>query len=217
MIQPKTITDTLHLTPEQYFAIQERVEVKLEYDNGRIVPKEGSDPLPEWVIAELLKDDFDENILNFEFLMATNNHGIITGNLHTRLSLILLDQPYRIYSQSPNVYISLTGKYRIPDVTVAPEKQQQILKGESLTNPLVIFEVLSPATAAKDHNQKLEEYLHIDSLQSYFLVAQDQIKIEGYYRQNDNQWTYQIFRENALPIPAIGIDISITDLYKDVF
>ncbi|MGF1534370.1 MAG: hypothetical protein ACFCUI_11760, partial [Bernardetiaceae bacterium] len=70
---------------------------------------------------------------------------------------------------------------------------------------------------AKDHNQKLEEYLHIDSLQSYFLVAQDQIKIEGYYRQNDNRWTYQIFRENALPIPAIGIDISITDLYKDVF
>lgn len=35
-------------TPEEYERVSERVEVKVEYLDGQIVPKEGLDPLPEW-------------------------------------------------------------------------------------------------------------------------------------------------------------------------
>lgn len=205
----------LRISPEEYFRIEERVEVGLEYADGRVIPKEGSEPLPDWVVRQLLKPDFDEGILNFEFPVATNNHGIISGNLHTVLSVRLAEQPFRIYSQSPNVYISLTGRYRVPDVTIAPEREAQVLIRESLVNPVAIFEVLSDSTAPKDYTEKLEEYLHIESLQEYFLVAQDEAKITRYRRLDAEGWEYRVFREGNLPITSVKNDLSFASIYKD--
>jgi hypothetical protein len=45
-------------TPEEYETVSERVEVKVEYLDGQIVPKEGLEPLPEWVVDEILSPDF---------------------------------------------------------------------------------------------------------------------------------------------------------------
>ncbi|MEM6300038.1 MAG: hypothetical protein AAF740_15230, partial [Bacteroidota bacterium] len=67
LIEQEKGVKSLLISPEEYLRIEELVEVKLEYANGKVTPKEGSEPLPDWVVRELLKPDFDEKTLDFEF------------------------------------------------------------------------------------------------------------------------------------------------------
>ena len=53
---------------------------------------------------------------------------------------------------------------------------------DTVTNPTVIVEVLSPSTALKDHNEKLDETIQIDSVQHYVLISQHDPKVEVYTR-----------------------------------
>lgn len=222
----------LYVSPEEYFMIEERVEVKLEYDQGRIVPKEGSRPLPDWVVRELLKPDFDESTLEFEFEMndtlyqyefpmATQKHDDLILNLQRLLYLEAnSDKAIKVYGQGPKVYISLTGKYRVPDVTISPVKAEQEFIKDRLVNPIAIFEVLSESTAEKDHNEKLDEYLNIESLQEYFLVAQTEQKIQRYRRMERktdgrSAWEYYVFREGTLPISCVQMELDIAAVYQD--
>ncbi len=217
-METKTIQTPLFVTPEQYFQVEERVEVKLEYANGKIIPKEGSTPLPDWVVRELLNPEFDENILNFEFPMATQIHGDIIFNIQGNLHLLSeLGERFRTYAQDPKIYISLTGKYRIPDVTVSPKKGEQSFMEDRLVNPIAIFEVLSDSTAEKDQNEKREEYLNIESLQEYFLVWQDTMKVERYRRLENERWEYAIFREGELPVSSVEVTLTLDAIYKDIF
>lgn len=210
--------EPLLISPEEYLRIEELVEVRLEYANGKVIPKEGSKPLPDWVVRELLKPDFDEKTLDFEFPMATPAHSDLILNIQKLLFKHLGDDSsVRVYAQSPQVYISLTGRYRVPDVTISPEKAAQKFEKNSLINPIAIFEVLSPSTAPKDHSEKLDEYLSIESLQEYFLVSQDEVKIERYRRAEGKRWEYEAFREEPLPVSSVELALDIEEVYKDVF
>ena len=209
--------ESLLISPEEYLRIEELVEVKLEYANGKIIPKEGSEPLPDWVVRELLKPDFDEKTLDFEFPMATKNHGRLATKISFLLMSQLLDQSFEVYTQSPSVYISLTGKYRVPDVTVAHDEERQLMQDEYLLNPIAIFEVLSPSTAPKDYSEKLHEYLSIESLQEYFLVSQDQIRVERFQRVEGERWEYEVFREEILPVSSVEVELELKEVYKDIF
>ncbi|MEM6299614.1 MAG: Uma2 family endonuclease [Bacteroidota bacterium] len=218
-METKVIQTPLFVTPDQYFQVEERVEVKLEYANGKIIPKEGSTPLPDWVVRELLKPEFDKDILNFEFPMATPEHSKIVSQLHGELYFLTRTQnlDLNVYSQGIQVMVSLGGKYRIPDVLVSPSSENEQFEKMMLTNPIAIFEVLSDSTADKDQNEKLEEYLNIESLQEYFLVWQDTMKIERYRRLEGKRWEYAIFREGELPVSSVDVTLKLDAIYKDVF
>ena len=218
LVQEEEKVEPLLISPEEYLRIEELVEVRLEYANGKVIPKEGSEPLPDWVVRELLHPDFDEKTLDFEFPMATRKHAHLIRNIQRELTLSLQDnESVVIYGQDPQIYIALTGKYRVPDVTISPEVAQQKFEKNSLTNPIAIFEVLSPSTAPKDHSEKLDEYLSIESLQEYFLVSQDEVKIERYRRAEGKRWEYEAFREEPLPVSSVALELDIEKVYKDVF
>ncbi len=214
-----TLIETpLRITPEEYLRIEELVEVRLEYADGLIIPKEGSKPLPNWVVNELLKPDFDENVLNFEFPMATQAHDDLMLNLQRLLYLEAKNvEGIKVYGQGPKIYVSLRGKCRVPDVTVSPDKARQVFEKDRLVNPMAIFEMLSDSTASKDHNEKLEECLSIESLQEYFLVSQDEIKIERDRRNEGERWEYEVFRLGELPIGSIDTKLKLEAIYEDIF
>ena len=203
------------ISPEAFFRIEERVEVKLEYVEGLVVPKEGSEPLPDWVVEKLLQPEFDEDTLNYEFPMATHTHGRITSNIHGRLFIASLTHPFLVYAQSPKVFVSLTGRYRIPDVTLSPRHEEQQLHEESLLNPIAIFEVLSDSTASKDHNEKRREYFSIESLQEYFLVSQNERLIERYRRMEEGKWELTAFTEGELLVSSVGVSLKLDDIYGE--
>jgi Uma2 family endonuclease len=54
--------------------------------------------------------------------------------------------------------------------------------GEAVTNPQVIFEVLSDSTERYDREEKFGYYRTLPSLQEYVLVSQDEVMIEVFRR-----------------------------------
>ena len=56
-------------------------------------------------------------------------------------------------------------------------------KGDIAQNPVVVFEVLSDSTKAKDFNEKFDEYEATPAIRQYVLVFQDEIRVEVYRRE----------------------------------
>ena len=80
--------------------------------------------------------------------------------------------------------------YTYPDISIACPPEWADARHETLLNPIVIIEVLSPSTESYDRSKKFEHYLNLDSLQEYVLIAQDQARIERYLRQPSGEWLF---------------------------
>ena len=83
-----------------------------------------------------------------------------------------------------------------------------------VSDPVVIFEVLSPATAAVDRIVKAREYQATPSVQRYVMVEQDRIGATVYARVGDG-WTHEILiAESRLALPEIGVVLPLAELYE---
>jgi len=87
------------------------------------------------------------------------------------------------------VQVDAGRRYTYPDV-VAVCGEPSFVDGtlDTLTNPALIVEVLSPTTEAYDRGEKFLHYRGIDSLQEYVLVAQDRVQVDRFLRTADF-WT----------------------------
>jgi len=91
-------------------------------------------------------------------------------------------------------------------------------RDDNLTDPVVIFEVLSPSTERFDRDLKFQRYQSIDSLKDYILVSQEQVHIEHFTRQADGRWRLRHLRsrDEELKIDSIGVAIPIQRIYERV-
>ena len=100
-----------------------------------------------------------------------------------------------------------TGLYTYPDVVVfCGQPQLQDAHLDTLLNPTLLIEVLSPSTEAYDRGRKFEHYRSIDSLQEYLLVASDRMHSDLYTRQADGRWilTSAGHPQDKLVLTSIG-------------
>jgi Uma2 family endonuclease len=88
---------------------------------------------------------------------------------------------------------------------------------DTLTNPTVLFEVLSPSTEAYDRGRKFELYRKIESLQEYILLAQDRPFVERYVRRG-NTWVLSDLStlDDSLQLESIGCTLALRDIYDKV-
>lgn len=88
---------------------------------------------------------------------------------------------------------------------------------DTITNPLLIAEVLSPSTEAYDRSGKWQSYQTIPTLAHYLLIATDQPRIEIYTRE-ESGWHFAPVAglEALLALPALGVMLALTDLYAQV-
>jgi Uma2 family endonuclease len=108
--------------------------------------------------------------------------------------------------------------YFYPDVVVVceePRFEDDVF--DTLLNPILLVEVLSPSTEAFDRGEKFAHYRHLASLQEYVLVAQDQMLVE-HYRRQEKQWILTDFRTRAemLSLPSIQCELPLQDIYERV-
>jgi Uma2 family endonuclease len=93
-------------------------------------------------------------------------------------------------------------------------------RADTVTNPLVIIEVLSGSTAEYDRTDKFELYKAIETLQNYVLVDQHRSYIQCYWRVVDEPrlWTVETYRhrEESLKLPALDISLSLDQIYSRV-
>jgi Uma2 family endonuclease len=146
-------------------------------------------------------------------------HGIITVNISTHLNTQLSDRNCSVTSSDVRVTIASKGTYRYPDVTVFCGDPAYVAgRTDTLTNPIVLVEVLSPGTALKDRNEKLMEYTQIETLHAYLLVAQDEARIECYRRHETGEWLYSFVSgiDSEIALPTIDCTLSLSKIYQKV-
>lgn len=110
--------------------------------------------------------------------------------------------------------------YYYPDVVVSCNIRLEIMDNlETLVNPILVAEVLSRSTARYDRDTKLREYQQIESLRYYLLVAQNELNVTLFTKQDDNSWTTTIYSNlsNIIELPLINnARLLVSDIYLNV-
>lgn len=184
-----------HLTPEEYITLERKAipnadTVRSEYINGRIINMPGA---------------------SFAHNLITNN---ISGELRTRLK----GSACAAFANDMRIGIPTAKSYFYPDVGVVceePRFEDDVF--DTLLNPIVVVEVLSPSTEAYDRGEKFAHYRQLASLQEYVLVSQDQIRVD-HYRRQEKQWIFTDFekQDETLQLPSIQCELPLLEIYQRV-
>jgi Uma2 family endonuclease len=125
--------------------------------------------------------------------------------------------PCAVFSSDMRVRILATGLCTYPDGSVVFGRLE-VDPGDknTITNPVVLVEVLSTSTEAYDREDKRAHYRLIPSLRDFLLVSQRERRIEQYHRNDDGTWTLRDARAGGnVRLDAIGCEISVDAVYDD--
>ena len=88
---------------------------------------------------------------------------------------------------------------------------------DTLTNPVLIVEVLSRTTEAYDRGEKFLHYRTIESLREYVLVAQDRVLVERFVRSGEF-WTLATVDDldDEIELTSVGCSIPLREIYENV-
>ncbi len=82
----------------------------------------------------------------------------------------------------------------------------------SITNPLVIVEVLSPSTAYKDVSTKLEDYFKLPSVMHYLILDPKLKRLQHHYRDGE-QIRLDPVEGKTLKLDPPGLTLTISELF----
>ena len=148
------------------------------------------------------------------------SHSRVCMNLAREIGNKLKGKSYEALSPNMKVRTTTASLFSYPDLTiVCGEPQFHDRKKDVLTNPKVIFEVLSPSTADYDRTTKFQRYrMGNETLTDYILVSQDYCFVEHFSKQADGNWIYQSLSElsDFLRITTIDCELSLEEIYDRV-
>ena len=168
--------------------------------------------------AEYKSEYFQGEI--FALAGGSLNHNLIVGNFHTALSVALESKPCRALMSDMRLLVRQNGLYTYPDVMVVCGKVQLVEgRNDTITNPVVIVEVLSPSTHEYDRVKKFTLYRQLDSLREYILADSEQVHVTHLRRaENSDQWTIEMYDnlDAVLRLESVGCEIPLARLYNKV-
>ncbi len=177
------------ISPEEYLQRERKAEGKSEYFAGEIFAMAG----------------------------ATRRHSRIVKNITSFLDQKLDQTPCDVDASELRVLVSATGLYTYPDVVVTCGEEQFLdNQFDTLLNPLLIIEVLSPSTEDYDRGKKFANYRTIPSLREYVMVAQDRMYAERYWFQEKGKWIYTEHSgpDAKIPLVSIEVELPMTSIYR---
>ena len=177
-------------TPEEYLAKERKALTKSEYRSGHIhaMPR-----VNRW-------------------------HNLLAVNTFSELHIQLRNRVYEVYPNNMRVKVSAAGLYTYPDIiVVCDEPLFEDNEFDTLLNPTVLIEVLSPSTAAYDRGEKFRRYQQLDSLCEYVLISQDRIRVEHYLREAQ-EWHLTEFHalSDVFQLVSIACELSLQAIYAKV-
>lgn len=175
----------VHYSYSEYVRVAELSNVKLEYYDGEIFAMAGGTP---------------------EHAMLAMELGAMIRHQ--------LPSSCRIMSSDARILLP-TGLATYPDLSVvcgelmrAPEDRL------SLTNPVLLVEVLSPSTEDYDRGEKLRHYQELPSLEAVLLVAHDRRCVTAVVRDR-GRWTVTDHVEgDVIELARPALVLPVRDIYR---
>jgi Uma2 family endonuclease len=109
------------------------------------------------------------------------------------------------------------GLHTYPDLSVACGGAQfQDEESDTLLNPTLLVEILSPSTEAYDRGRKAELYRAIPSLRELVIIAQDRLHVELFRRVEGGPWLLSEANglEGSVELTSIGYVLRLAELYE---
>lgn len=127
-----------------------------------------------------------------------------------------LETRSRVLSSDLRVRVVATGLVTYPDVTlVCGPIETDPVNRETVTNPTVVVEVLSPSTFDYDLGDKFDHYKQIPALTSVVFVWQDRAQIEVRARQPDGTWTSSVaLGGQHAHLPFLSASLDVDRIYR---
>jgi Uma2 family endonuclease len=178
------------ITAEEYLAAERQATERHEYVNGAV----------------------------FAMVGASRAHNLVAGNVFAELRAQLRGRPCETYTTDMRVKVARTGLYTYPDVVVVcgqPELEDDHV--DTLLNPTLIVEALSPPTERYDRGDKFAHYRRLPSLAEYVLVAQHRPAVERFVRQ-ENGWLLDAAAglDATVTLESLGCTLALRDVYERV-
>jgi Uma2 family endonuclease len=178
-------------TIQEYFQLELKSPTRNEYRNGKIIPMTGGTP----------------------------THNEIIGALNVIFRLAINRKLFQVFVTDQRLWIPEYEVHTYSDIMVVPRpiKLQEGRK-DTVTEPILIAEVLSKSTKNYDRGEKFENYRSIPSFAEYLLIHQSKPYIEHYTKQDANQWllTEYFNLSDRIQLTSINLEFTLSELYEDV-
>jgi len=180
-----------YYTPEEYLQREETANYKSEYHAGEIIPMTG----------------------------GTLNHNLIALNFCQLFPPTINEKVYWTLMSDIRLWIPKYGFYTYPDVMVIENKPVYEGKGTTtVTNPLIIVEVLSKSTRDYDKTDKFKFYRSLAEFKEYLLIDQYSYYIEQYVKQDKGEWIFKPYEQETdnLIFSTVDLQIPLQKIYQRV-
>lgn len=180
------------VTPEEYLAQETRAEERHEYYAGEMIPMAG----------------------------ASINHNRIVRNIVVTLSGAFKGFDYEVFANDMRLWVPSRNAYTYPDVMVvagAPHCAHK--RNDTITNPIMIVEVLSESTRHYDRGEKFIGVRTIPSLHDYLLVDQSCCLVEQCTRVGEHKWLLTEYHEMEQGVELSfepSVRLALHDMYERV-
>lgn len=185
------LTTPATITAAEYLAAERKSPERHEFFNGEIIPMTG----------------------------ASRPHNLIATKISRLLGNVLDELDYEVYQSDMRVHNPVSESYSYPDIVVV-KGVPQLMDDEfdTLLNPVLIIEVLSPGTAAYDRGEKAVAYRQIHSLREYALVSQHKAVVEHWVRLAENKWQVEEIKGLDATLRLLDglCEIKMADVYRKV-
>ncbi|MDX2283475.1 MAG: Uma2 family endonuclease [Bacteroidia bacterium] len=177
-------------TPEAYLEAESASSSRHEYQDGLILDMAG----------------------------GSVRHDMICMNLYADLRNGLRGKPCRAFSANMKLYVQAANAFYYPDAwIVCGEPRVFPGRNDALTDAATVFEVLSPATEARDRGEKFMSLQLLPGLMEYILIHQNRRTAEIFRRQPTGVWMYERIDEGpALALERIGLSLAFDSVYEGV-
>ncbi len=161
-----------------------------------------------WEERQDLKHEFD-GIAPQAMSGGTVAHAAIQRNLAFSITGRLRGKPCQFYGS--DLKIEVAGSIRYPDGIVVCTPLAPGIR--VVSEPVVIFEILSESTGRTDLTIKNREYAATPSVMRYVILEQDAIAGTEFARVGDDWVGHILNADSILRMPEIGIDCPLAELY----
>ena len=180
-----------HYSFEEYWQMELQSEQRHEFIDGQIIAMPG----------------------------VTQNHNAVSLNLAVAFVALLNEADFKIFMEGVRLQIESKKDYTYPDFCVA-QKEGNTGSDLIIKNPMLVVEILSPATKLYDQVDKFLRYKKLPSLQYYLLIDPDRVFVNLYQKQPDGQqWSSELYTllTETIDLPLLQVSLSLQKIYRGLF
>lgn len=143
---------------------------------------------------------------------GTAGHSRLLGNLAVSMITRLRGKPCEFHGGELKLLMAHSVRYPDGMVTCSPPAN----RATSVSDPVVVFEVLSDSTARVDFHDKNREYAATPSIRRYVILSQDQVLATMFERVGED-WIGHILGPDAvIRMPEIDIEVPLAEFYEGI-